>query len=110
MTGFGQAERSENDIKLTVELSSLNSRFFEAHVRLPKLLSHHEAMVKELINREIKRGKVICSVTWDSESSLPQRLKLNEPVAQMYSQIFQQLKTKFSVSDQMTVSDLIHQT
>ena len=107
MTGFGQAERTRDDIKVTAELSSLNNRFFEAHVRLPKWLSHHEAKVKELINRETKRGKVICAITWESEFSLAQKLKLNEPVAEMYSQIIRQLKKKFSISDEIKLSDLI---
>lgn len=107
MTGFGQAERSRDDIKVTVELSSLNNRFFEAHVRLPKWLSHHETKVKELINREIKRGKVICAITWESEFSLAKKMKLNEPVVEMYSQIIRQLKEKFSIADEIKLSDLM---
>lgn len=107
MTGFGQAERSRDDIKVTVELSSLNNRFFEAHVRLPKWLSHHEAKVKELINKEIKRGKVICAITWESEFSLAKKMKLNEPVVEMYSQIIRQLKEKFSIADEIKLSDLM---
>ncbi len=107
MTGYGQAERSRDDIKVTAELSSLNGRFFDAHVRLPRWLSHYEARIKELINKEIKRGKVICSITWESESSLAQKLRLNEPVAEMYSQIIRELKEKFSISDEIKLSDLI---
>jgi uncharacterized protein (TIGR00255 family) len=107
MTGFGQAECSRDDVKVSVELSSLNGRFFEAHVRLPKWLSRHEARVKELINRDIKRGKVLCVITWESEFSLAQKLKLNEPVAEMYSQIIRQLKEKFSIADEIRLSDLI---
>jgi uncharacterized protein (TIGR00255 family) len=107
LTGFGQAERSGDDIKVTAELSSLNGRFFDAHVRLPRWLSHYEARIKELINKEIKRGKVICSITWESESSLAQKLRLNEPVAEMYSQIIRELKEKFSISDEIKLSDLI---
>lgn len=107
MTGYGQAECRKNDVRTVAELSSLNNRFFEAHVRLPKWLSHYEARVKELISSEIKRGKVICAVTWESDSSPLQKLKLNESVAEMYSQIFHQLKERFSVREEMTLSDLV---
>ncbi len=107
MTGYGRAERIRNGNKVFVELTSLNNRFFEAHTKLPRWLSHQESRVKELINGVIKRGKVICAVTWESESSPLQKLKLNRPVAEMYSQIFRQLKEEFSIGDELSLSDLV---
>lgn len=107
MTGFGQAEISRDGNKVSVELSSLNNRYFETQIRIPKRFSHLEANIKELINAQVKRGKVICAVKWESELIPALRLQLNEQVVEMYAKMFDKLKEKLSMPGNVTISDFI---
>lgn len=107
MTGFGQAELQVNDTKITAELSSLNNRFFEVQFRMPRKLACHEPKIKELLNTRVKRGKVVCIVNWDSGLASAPDLKLNEPAAKMYSDLFEQVKKRLDVGGELKFSDLV---
>jgi len=106
MTGFGQSEVLRDDQKVTVELSSLNSRFFEAQIRLPRRLSILESKVKEQIHSKIKRGKVLCIVSWKIAGLDTPPLRINEVVAEMYVKLLRDLGNKYSLPGGATVADV----
>jgi len=108
MTGYGQGDKAENGSRVVIELSSLNNRFFETQIKLPRALYSLETKIKEQINSRIKRGKVICNLSWKSDAVAAEQLKLNESVAEMYIRVFEQLQSKFSLSKDISLSDLIN--
>ncbi len=58
MTGFSKAEISENGIKLSIEIRSINNRFLDINTRLPKTISHKELEIKDIIKKYISRGSI----------------------------------------------------
>ena len=67
MTGFGRAEAEYRDSRYTVEINTLNSRYLEYQIRIPKTLAPLENEVKNLLNSMFKRGKIIITITQDQE-------------------------------------------
>jgi len=106
MTGFGQAELSRNGTTVTIELSSVNYRYFDAIVRLPRRISHLEAIAKEILRREISRGKIICSLTWNVDESVALPVRFVEPVADMYVKVLRDIKKKYDLAGEVSISDI----
>ena len=98
MTGYGRAELVEENIKATVEISSVNNRFCDIQFRLPKHLSPLEAKLKETILSTITRGKISLTLNWEESLPVASYVKLNEEAADVYFNIMTQLKQRFGLS------------
>lgn len=98
MTGYGRAELVEENLKATVEISSVNNRFCEIQFRLPKQLSPLEAKLKEMILSTISRGKINFSLNWEETSPAASYAKLNEEAADVYFNIMKQLKERYGLA------------
>ncbi len=97
MTGYGTAELVQEDLKATVEISSVNNRFCEIQFRLPKNLSPLESKLKELILSRITRGKVNFSLSWEEAAPVASFFKLNQEAADVYFNIMEQLKERYGL-------------
>ncbi len=106
MTGFGRAEVEENDRKVTIEVKSVNHRFLETGIRLPKGLSSFESKMKAVVKEYATRGKVDLFVGYEDYSDAKVQLKYNKEAAQAYMQIFAQMADDFNISQDMTVAQL----
>lgn len=98
MTGYGTAELIREDLKATVEISSVNNRFCEIQFRLPKNLSPLEPRLKELILGRITRGKVSFSLNWEEAAPAASFVKLNREAADVYFNIMQELKRRYGLT------------
>ena len=98
MTGYGRAELVEENLKATVEISSVNNRFCEIQFRLPKQLSPLESKLKEMILSSIGRGKISFALGWEETSPVASYAKLNEEAADVYFNIMKQLKERYGLS------------
>jgi uncharacterized protein (TIGR00255 family) len=98
MTGYGRAELVEENLKATVEISSVNNRFCEIQFRLPKQLSPLESKLKEMILSTISRGKISFSLNWEETSAVASYAKLNEEAADVYFNIMKQLKERYGLA------------
>ena len=98
MTGYGTAELVEENLKATVEISSVNNRFCEIQFRLPKHLSPLESKLKEIILSRITRGKINVALSWEEASPVASYVKLNEEAADVYFNIMKQLKERYGLS------------
>ncbi|MFH1335439.1 MAG: YicC/YloC family endoribonuclease [Candidatus Zixiibacteriota bacterium] len=101
MTGYGRAEFVEENIKATVDISSVNNRFCEIQFRLPKNLSPLESKLKEMILSTISRGKINFTLTWEETSPPATYVKLNEEVADVYYGLMSQLKERFNLTGEI---------
>ncbi len=97
MTGYGRAELVEENLRATVEISSVNNRFCEIQFRLPKNMSPLESKLKEIILSTISRGKINFALTWEETSPPATFVKLNQEVADVYHAIMCQLKERFDL-------------
>ena len=108
MTGFGRAEISGKDIKVGVEISSVNNRFCEFQFRLPKFLSSLEAQLKGLLSNHITRGKISYVLSWEENMPPSSYVKLNEEVADVYATILKKLKKRYKLSGQIKVDSFLN--
>ena len=111
MTGFGVAEAEQGDYKVAVELRSVNHRFLDIAVRLPRTLLAFEDVLKSRVRERVDRGRVSLTLTFDAKSGAEQ-LELNQTVVQAYVEAGQKIATDLGFSgdvlrDASTVGPLL---
>lgn len=107
MTGFGQAERSIAGFKLQMDLKSVNHRYCEVVIRLPREWAKFEDALRRTIQQQIKRGRVDAFVSVEREAGAASPYALNQALAEAYASAAAQLKAQYSLADDMTLSDLL---
>ena len=103
MTGFGRAEASDSDRKITIEMKSVNHRYFEPAMKMPKKLIIYEAGIRTILKKYINRGKVDIFVTYEDYSESKFCLKYNEELANEYMSIFNYMAEQFDIPKDITV-------
>ena len=104
MTGYGRAVETVNGREFTVELRSVNNRYLDCSVRLPRMLSFAEDAVKQAVKASISRGKVDVFITVRSEAGDEVQVTLNKAVLQSYLTAMHQMVDEFGVMDDISVS------
>ena len=104
MTGYGRAVETVNGREFTVELRSVNNRYLDCSVRLPRMLSFAEDAVKQAVKASISRGKVDVFITVRSEAGDEVQVSLNKNVLQSYLAAMHQMVDEFGVKDDISVS------
>ncbi len=105
MTGYGAARGECGDAKVAVEVRTVNHRFLDPHVRLPREYLSLEARIHQVIRRAIRRGRV--DVTVSIETEKPPDLSLDLGAARMYCEAAARLCEELSLSDQLDLKTLI---
>ncbi len=97
MTGFGRAQASVEGFNITVEIRSVNHRYFEFYAKLPRTYSFLEEKIKSLLSTGISRGKVECSVQLEATADESVQVSINEPLANGYVNAVKQLAESYEV-------------
>ena len=84
MTGYGRAAVTAGGREITVELRSVNNRYLDCTVKLPRMLSFAEDAVKRRVKEAISRGKVDVYITVTQTESTDVKVQLNRPVLEGY--------------------------
>lgn len=106
MTGFGRCEIMENDRKFTVELKSVNHRYLDVNIKMPKKFGFFESSIRTLLKEYIQRGKVDVFVTYEDYTEENFALKYNEDVAASYLKYLNQMAETFGLEKDIRVSTL----
>lgn len=106
MTGFGRYEVNYGDRKLCVEIKSVNHRYLDLNIKMPKKFNEFESLIRSLLKEYIKRGKVDVFVTYEDHSLESVRPQYNEKMAAAYMEIFSQMASQFDVKNDITLSRL----
>lgn len=106
MTGFGRCEVQEESRKFTVEMKSVNHRYLDANIRMPKKLIFFETAIRSLLKQSVQRGKVDIFITYEDLSEQQVSLKYNEVLAAEYLSYFEKMQEKFSLENDIRVSTL----
>ena len=106
MTGYGRAVETVNGREFTVELRSVNNRYLDCSVRLPRILSFGEEAVKQAVKASVSRGKVDVFISVRSEAGDEVQVTLNESVLKGYLTAMQKMVAEFGVRDDIQVSTL----
>ena len=102
MTGYGSAQGSVEGLRITVELKSVNNRFLDASVRLPRRFLFAEDAVKSAVQRHISRGKVDVFVTVDSGEEGDVDVKVNEALLRGYLEAFRHISEEYGIPNDAT--------
>ncbi len=106
MTGYGRGVAENSVVKVTVEIRSVNHRFSEIVVRLPRPLMMEEKL-KKIVGGYVHRGRVEVFVNVDGEGLVTRKLHTDWSLADGYMQVFEQAKKRFQKSEELTLVDLL---
>lgn len=106
MTGFGRGEYKDDNYHFLVECKTINHKYADINIRLPRKLSFLEDKARILIKDYIKRGRVDLYIKLDLLGSEDVNLKFDEELATQYMSILKQIKDKFDVVDDISVMNI----
>ncbi len=106
MTGFGRGEYKDDNYYFLVELKTINHKYADINIRLPRKISFLEDKARNLIKDHIKRGRVDLYIKLDLLGSEDVNLKFDETLASQYVNILTQIKDKFDVIDDISVMNI----
>lgn len=104
MTGYGRAVETVNGREFTVEVRSVNNRYLDCTVKLPRGLSFGEDAVKQAVKARITRGKVDVFVSVRSEGAQDTTVSLNKPMVEGYIAAMEQMKRDYGLAGDITVA------
>ena len=106
MTGFGRYEVAENNRKITVEMKSVNHRYLDVNIKMPKKLNFFEAAIRTLLKDYLQRGKVDIFITYEDYTENNVSIKYNRDIAAEYLNYLNQMAEEFSLDNDIRVSAL----
>ena len=106
MTGFGRSEIVKGNRKISVEIKSVNHRYLEAGIKMPKKLNVFESRMRDLLKKYATRGKIDIFINYEDDSESQVNLKFNQNIAYEYMAIFNNMSEKYNLKNDMTVGGL----
>ncbi len=104
MTGYGRAVQTVNGREFTVEIRSVNNRYLDCTVKLPRSLNFAEEAVKQAVKASISRGKVDVYISVHAEGGVEAKVTLNTGVVEGYLAAMEQMAEKYPVKNDISVS------
>ena len=102
MTGYGSAKGQAGGLEITVELKSVNNRYLDTSVRLPRSFLFAEDAVKSAVQAHISRGKVDVFVSIDTSLADDMTVKVNEPLLKGYIEAIRHISEEYSLANNLT--------
>lgn len=106
MTGFGRCEIAEESRKITVEMKSVNHRYLDVNIKMPKKLSFFESSIRNELKKYVQRGKIDIFITYEDYSENNVCIKYNKDIAEEYLGYLRQMSEQFGLDDDIRVSTL----
>lgn len=106
MTGFGRSEVSNEERKIIVEMKSVNHRYCDISIKMPKKLSFFEAGIRNVLKKYIQRGKVDIFITYEDYTENKVCVKYNDDIAKEYYKNLQRISEEFGIDNDIKASTL----
>ncbi|MCQ6279719.1 YicC/YloC family endoribonuclease [Bacillus sp. EB600] len=107
MTGFGRSRAESGAFSITVEMKSVNHRFCEFNIRMPRQLLKIEEKIKKKLNQHIRRGRVEVYVTLEGEGTVSRKVHVDWKLIEEYHQFISEAKKKYKIDGVITLEDLL---
>ena len=107
MTGFGRSKYENEEREYTVEIKSVNNRYSDISIKMPRNLSSLEEKIKKQITTAISRGKIDVFITFINNSEKGKDIKINTELAKMYIKELKQLAKEGEIIDNINVTEVI---
>lgn len=108
MTGFSKVEMENGEGKCSGEARSLNSRYLEISLKLPRSASGYESRLREMAKRVVKRGRLDVTIKWDKGDEFLAVPKANEEAIRWYVELADHLKDAHGLRGDLTVTDIMN--
>lgn len=106
MTGFGRCEVTEGNRKYTVEIKSVNHRYLDVNIKMPKKLNFFESSIRNELKNYAQRGKIDMFITYEDFSESNICIKYNKDIAAEYLKYLKSMAEDFGLDDDIRVSSL----
>ena len=106
MTGYGKETLSVNSRDYQVEIKSVNHRYLDVSVKMPRVLSYLEEEVKKIISSKITRGKIDVFISFDNNSAEGKEISINTEIASIYINELKKLAEKEDINSNIEVTDI----
>lgn len=106
MTGFGRAEVADADRKFIVEIKSVNHRYLDFNIRMPKKFCFFESAIRNTLKEYMQRGKVDVFITYEDLTQSSVALRYNQELAAQYLEYLNQMSEQFGLDNDIRVSTL----
>lgn len=107
MTGFGRSHVEFEDTSLTVEMKSVNHRFLEYHIRMPRQLFSIEDKIKKAIGEQVVRGRVEVFITLTGKGHASSKVSIDWPLLDEYFHTLKMIQEKYQLQGEITLQDLL---
>ncbi len=107
MTGFGRSEVTEGDRKVTVEMKSVNHRYLELGIKLPRKLNFLESAVRNEMKKYVQRGKIDVFVTYENLGEGSESIRYNKELAREYYDCFAQISEDLGIDNDIKTSFIV---
>jgi uncharacterized protein (TIGR00255 family) len=109
MTGYGKGEVRQNDITVTVEIKTVNHRYADVSIKLPRTFLSLENGVRQQVGQALGRGKIDVYVNYELSTGAQAVPKLNRDLASAYHQLFSSMAREFNLEDQVSIGQIVSQ-
>lgn len=106
MTGFGRCEITDGSRKYAVEMKSVNHRYLDANIKMPKKLSFFESSIRNELKNYVQRGKIDIFITYEDFSESNVCIKYNKDIAAEYLAYLRTMSADFGLDNDIRVSTL----
>ncbi len=108
LTGYGRAEVEDGDLRLSVEIRSVNNRFLEIGAKLPRSLANQEMELRAQVRNHVDRGKINLFIQEDRSTVRQAKLRFDQDAARALAEGLRELGGSVGVKDDLTLADLVH--
>lgn len=106
MTGYGKASLSKDLREYQIEIKSLNHRYLDISIRMPRVLSYLEEDIKKEISKKVKRGKIDVYINFENNSTEGKEIKINTEIAKMYIKELRNLAQEENLQYNIEVTEI----
>jgi uncharacterized protein (TIGR00255 family) len=107
MTGYGKSIFEDSNLKVQCEIKSVNHRFLDINIKLPRYLQKHEDFIKKITKQNISRGKVDIYFSFDFLDASLVKIVPEINVAKSYLSAFNDIKNSLEIPGELNISDFI---
>ena len=106
MTGFGHYELVEDGKKYTVEIKTVNHRYLDLNIKMPKKFNIFETEIRNVLKDYIKRGKSDLYITYEDTTQSDYSVRYNEALVAQYLKAAEDMSEQFALKNDMTVTKM----
>lgn len=102
MTGFGRCEIAENEKKITIELKSVNHKYMDLNIRMPRRFNMFEQKIRNVLKKDISRGKIDMFINYEDLGGESENIIYNQALAREYYKNLIRIRDEFSAADDIS--------